>query len=59
MSFVYGNLVLNPPVPTSNKPGKLETKLVTVLFPTPAFPKKTFAVNLPSHEPLIIPFMDI
>ena len=45
-------------VPTSNSPGLLEVKLATVLFPTPAFPKNTFAVSGPWHEFDIIPLKD-
>ena len=44
------------PVPTSNNPGKLDTQLATVLFPTPAFPKKAFAVSLPMQDEVMIPF---
>ena len=53
--------VVVPPltVPTSNNPGTLEIQLATVLLPTPAFPKKTFAVSFPTHEFVIIPFLNI
>ena len=42
--------------PTSNNPGKLDVQLAIVLLPTPAFPKKTFEVSLPSQEFVMIPF---
>ena len=44
--------------PTSNKPGTLDVQLATVLLPTPALPKKTFAVSFSSQEFVMIPFLE-
>ena len=57
-SHVPSVVVPESTFPTSNKPGKLDVQLATVLLPAPAFPRKTFEVSFPLHEFVMIPFSE-